>query len=553
MYYPNIAPALIILIGFISFIFPLRITKSILLLFFAFAIGNTFLLKSENLWLYDQLHELLQIKSLFPFSKHFTIIILIASFLAILFSIKEDKTNKRELSYGLLYIVTSLMTLFTQSFLHLFLYMEVMALSSAALIFISDHPESEPTGMRYLIVHLLSGGLILLGIIIMAAIHGHTEIDNMKLDLIDLPNHLILAKLFILTGLMINVAAPPFSAWVADAYPKVSNTSFLILSAITTKINIFILLTHFSGTNLLIYFGLFMSVYGMAYAIINNHASKALCYALVGKLGVMLIWIGQGGDNSSYATVILVISHILYNAIMIITHNVIAKNTQSFYLSSFGGLFKSLGVLSYAYILAALNLSSFPLTLSYLAKSNINDHTDLIQYFTIFSNILANIFALKMVYFIFFSNSLKQERVKVSLENKIAIVLASLLLIIIPFSVKAKIDSYQLLQQTISIIVSVMFFWVIKNKLRPVENQKETPDMDILYRCYLKRLVYFIYNLIDKILNYKINLLESGVNYFYHKFKPHIIQAYEEGLAIRLTGKNLLLVSIVILIAFLLS
>ena len=70
----------------------------------------------------------------------------------------------------------------------------------------------------------------------------------------------------ILAGFLINAGAPPFAAWVADAYPEASFSGTVFLSAFTTKTSVYALIRGFAGSEILIYFGLVMIFYGIIYA-----------------------------------------------------------------------------------------------------------------------------------------------------------------------------------------------------------------------------------------------------------------------------------------------
>ena len=67
----------------------------------------------------------------------------------------------------------------------------------------------------------------------MVGIIGYASIEkNILFSLLNLDNHF---SWLILAGFLINAGAPPFAAWVADAYPEASFSGTVFLSAFTTK------------------------------------------------------------------------------------------------------------------------------------------------------------------------------------------------------------------------------------------------------------------------------------------------------------------------------
>ena len=92
----------------------------------------------------------------------------------------------------------------------------------------------------------------------------------------------LLLPYLILIGILVNAAAPPLSAWLADAYPESSPTGSVFLSAFTTKTAVYVLIRGYPGFDILIWFGVFMIFYGIVYALLENDAGnrvQALEYA----------------------------------------------------------------------------------------------------------------------------------------------------------------------------------------------------------------------------------------------------------------------------------
>ena len=88
------------------------------------------------------------------------------------------------------------------------------------------------------------------------------------------------ATWMILAGVLVNVAAPPVSAWLADAYPEATSTGAVFLSAFTTKAAVLALILLFPGEPVLIGVGLYMVFYGIIYALLENDARRILAYSI---------------------------------------------------------------------------------------------------------------------------------------------------------------------------------------------------------------------------------------------------------------------------------
>ena len=71
-------------------------------------------------------------------------------------------------------------------------------------------------------------------------------------------------------GFLVNAAAPPFSAWLSDAYPEGTITGSVILSAYTTKTAVYALIRGFPGWDILLVVGCVMALYGIIYAFLRT-------------------------------------------------------------------------------------------------------------------------------------------------------------------------------------------------------------------------------------------------------------------------------------------
>ena len=128
---------------------------------------------------------------------------------------------------ALIYIGAALSVVFSNDFISLYIFWELMALSSVFLILLRNTAASQKAGLRYIIVHLVGGLVLLAGIIL--HIHHTGSIDLQPITLHSLSSYLILI------GVLVNAAAVPFSSWLTDAYPESTVMGGVILSSVTTK------------------------------------------------------------------------------------------------------------------------------------------------------------------------------------------------------------------------------------------------------------------------------------------------------------------------------
>jgi len=269
-----------------------------------------------------------------------------------------------ELAAAFLYAGSAVGVTSSGDLISVFIYWELMAIGSTAVIWAGATEGAYKASMRYLLMHLFGGVVLMAGII--WHIHATGSIEFTVLGLQG-P-----AQWLILIGFLVNAGAPPFSAWIADAYPEASPSGAVFLSAFTTKTAVFTLLIAFPGTGVLIPIGCFMIFYGIIYALLENDARRILSYSIVNQVGFMVTGIGIGTEMALNGAAAHAFAHIIYKALLLMTAGAVLYQTGKRRCSDLGGLFHSMPFTTVYGIIGALAISSFPFTSGFVSKSMIS-------------------------------------------------------------------------------------------------------------------------------------------------------------------------------------
>jgi multicomponent Na+:H+ antiporter subunit D len=218
--------------------------------------------------------------------------------------------------------------------------------------------------MRYFLIHVFGGTLLLIGILSHIVDTGSTAFTAMA------PN--TFGTIFILMGFLINAAAPPLSAWLSDAYPEASFSGAVFLSAFTTKAAVYVLLRGFPGSEVLIFIGVFMIFYGIIYALLENDMRRILAYSIVNQVGFMVTGVGIGTEMALNGVAAHAFTHIIYKGLLLMSAGSVLYMTGRRKCTDLGGLFQSMPLTAICSIIGALSISSFPLTSGFISKSMIS-------------------------------------------------------------------------------------------------------------------------------------------------------------------------------------
>ncbi|HSV30854.1 MAG TPA: Na(+)/H(+) antiporter subunit D [Atribacteraceae bacterium] len=289
----------------------------------------------------------------------FGYIFVIMAFLGTLYALHVKESGEHIATFIL--VGTSLGAVFAGDYLSLYLFLSLMTVSSAFLIFCRRTKSATDAGFRYLIFHLFGGSLLLMGIILYYLSTGHTDFGPLGSG----EPYFYL----IMIGVLVKAAVPPFHAWLPDAYPQGTATSSVILSAFTTKVGVYMLIRAFAGVEVLIWLGAIMAVYGVVYAVIENDGRRLLSYHIISQVGYMVAAVGLGTPLAINGAIAHALCHILYKALLFMGPGAVLHVTGREKLTELGGLYKTMPTTFILLMVGGLSISAVPLFSGFVSKT----------------------------------------------------------------------------------------------------------------------------------------------------------------------------------------
>jgi multicomponent Na+:H+ antiporter subunit D len=252
---------------------------------------------------------------------------------------------------------------FAGDYLSLFIFWEIMAVSAALLVWLRREPAAVAAGFRYLLVHVFGGLCLLGGIALYWSQTGSVLFGDLS------PYAGTPAFYLILIAFLVNAAVPPFGAWLPDAYPEATVTGAVFLTAFTTKSAVYALVRGFPGTEILVWAGAIMAVYGVVYAVLENDARRLLAYHIISQVGYMVCGVGIGTELALNGSTAHAFAHILYKAVLFMGAGAVLAVTGLRRLSDMGGLYKTMPITLGLYMVGAFAISAVPLFSGFVSKS----------------------------------------------------------------------------------------------------------------------------------------------------------------------------------------
>ncbi len=301
----------------------------------------------------------LELMRLDGLSRIFTLVFCLAAFLGNLYAWHVRDTTQQ--LAALLYAGSAIGAAQAGDMITLFFYWEGTAIASVFLIWARGTEAAYFTGMRYLIIQVGSGVILIAGVAVFYRETGSILFETMTLG--SLGTWLI----FISFGM--KCAFPLMHNWLQDSYPAATVTGTVILSAFTTKLAVYALARGFQGTEILIYIGTVMTLFPIFFAEIENDLRRVLAYSLNNQLGFMVVGIGIGTEMAMNGMASHAFAHILYKALLFMSVGAVLFRTGTSKASELGGLYRTMPLTAIFCLVGAASISAFPLFSGFVTKS----------------------------------------------------------------------------------------------------------------------------------------------------------------------------------------
>ncbi len=283
----------------------------------------------------------------------------IAAFIGFIFALHVDDRVQQVAS--ILYPGSALGAVFAGDMATLFVFWELLALTSVFLILARRTERAYRASMRYLLLQVTSGLFLLAGAIIWVGETGSIEFGF--IGLAGLSSWLI----FIAMG--IKCGFPFMHTWATDCYPEATPTGTVFLSSFTTKVGVYALARAFPGTELLVYIGATMTMFPIFFAVIENDLRRVLAYSMINQIGFMVCGIGIGTALAVNGAVSHAFNDVIFKGLLFMSMGAVLYRTGKIDGSALGGLYKSMPKTAALCIVGAASISAFPLFSGFVSKS----------------------------------------------------------------------------------------------------------------------------------------------------------------------------------------
>ncbi len=291
---------------------------------------------------------------------------LVGSF-ALLYGLQLSRPSEQ--AVALVALASAVGIVFSDNFVTLFLFWEMLTLATAGLILLRKTPESLMAGLYFLSFHLAGGLIVLLGILL--------HYEQARSFLITTPQA---GLAFFIVGFGFKAAFLPFHLWVARGYPSANFPSSVILAGLTTKIGVYAIARILPPSEIIMYMGASMALAGVTMAMLQHNMRRLLSYHIISQVGYMVAGVGLATEMATDGALLHVVNHMLYKALLFMSVGAVyyATNTEDLHDLTHedseaeekekDSIWKAMPLVAIGGIVGALAISGFPLFNGYVSK-----------------------------------------------------------------------------------------------------------------------------------------------------------------------------------------
>ncbi len=270
----------------------------------------------------------------------------------------------------------------TGDIFNIFVFLEISALSSYALIALGRERQALTSAYQYLIMGTIGATFFLIGV---GLIYSQTGTLNMQ-DLAQRLPDVFAQKTvhtgfaFIMIGIALKLALFPLHLWLPNAYTYAPTVVTIFLAATATKVAVYVMLrilfTVFSSDfmlntptdELFIVAGIAGVLIASVYAIYQSNIKRLLAYSSVAQIGYMAMGIGFASVTGVMATTLHLFNHALMKTALFMAIGAIIYRIGACRMDEIHGLGKQMPWTFAAIVIGGFSLIGIPGTAGFISK-----------------------------------------------------------------------------------------------------------------------------------------------------------------------------------------
>ena len=299
----------------------------------------------------------------------------------------------------------------------MFIFFEVMSLSSYVWVAQEETEESLKVGVMYLAVAVIRGMVLLMGLFLLNNALGTLQIeelyDTVLANWAEKSGQIYTAGFLMLFGFGAKAGMFPMHFWLPKAHPVAPAPASALLSGILTKCGVFgiLILTaqvfvhNLMWGTVILTLGVITMVLGAVLAVFSVNLKRTLACSSVSQIGFILVGVGMqcflGKENALAArgTFLHMVNHSLIKLLLFNAAGVVYMNLHALDLNTIKGFGRKKPFLLFCFLMGALGIGGIPLWNGYISKTLL--HESIVESIAHFTHLGENAVVFQMIEWVF--------------------------------------------------------------------------------------------------------------------------------------------------------
>lgn len=268
---------------------------------------------------------------------------------------------------------------------NVFVFLEVMSLSSYALIAMGERTDRRAltAAFQYLIIGTVGASFYLIGVGLIYMMTGTLNIADIatRFQEIEGTRPILAAAGFIVIGLAIKLALFPFHVWLPNSYTYAPNIITAFFAGTATKVGVYLLIRFiftvfgvnysFSGlelTDILLPLAVLGFLSMSAVAIYQTNIKRLLAYSSVAQIGYIILGLALASESGLTASIVHIFNHAIVKTGLFLSVGCMFFVVGSTYLKDLDGIGRRMPITTFGFVLGGLGLIGVPLTPGFISK-----------------------------------------------------------------------------------------------------------------------------------------------------------------------------------------
>jgi multicomponent Na+:H+ antiporter subunit D len=299
-------------------------------------------------------------------------------------SVRRETPEREVAFYGMTLVLLLGLTglVLTGDLFNLYVFIEISALSSYALVSVGDD-RAAVSAFRYVLLGTIGASFYLLGVGFLYLLTGSLNMADIARLLPSIADNPVVAVslAMMVAGIGLKMALFPLHGWLPDAYTFASSTATALIAPVMTKVSAYVLIRllffvygadlavdRLAATSVIAWLSAAGIVAASLMAIAQTDVKRMLAWSSVAQLGYIGVGIGLATPLALVGAMLHVLNHATMKCCLFLVSGSVAMQTGRLRVAEWAGLGRAMPWTFAAFTVAAVAMVGLPPTNGFFSK-----------------------------------------------------------------------------------------------------------------------------------------------------------------------------------------